>query len=398
MLGFPHRLTWLAAATVAISLALAGGSHAGDGDPPRCSRAVDRALLDRSLQIGADYLVRAQRQEGNFTYGYDWRARREVEDDSQVRQAGASWGLGLIFVAERDPRVGAALTRSLAFFQRHTRGHGDARWIAYPGATDGSLGTVALTALAHLERLSAVGASDPRARELLDGYLATVVAARRPDGLFHASYRLDDGSPFGPPSPYFDGEALLALVKAARYGGRADLLPAAILAADRGHELNVVEAREANPDSTRTKGYYQWASLAYYELATWSGAGLQTALYASWLFDLADWMVDVHRTLSRTRNTGYAYEGLIPAYALARTRGDHARAERLRCVIERGLEKITSWQIGSPRANRFIRSQAADPRALGGVQNHAAEPLLRIDVTQHQMHAVLLARKHLAAE
>jgi hypothetical protein len=30
---------------------------------------------------------------------------------------------------------------------------------------------------------------------------------------------------------------------------------------------------------------------------------------------LADWMIDVHRTLIRNKNTGYAYEGIIHAYA-----------------------------------------------------------------------------------
>jgi UDP-N-acetylmuramoyl-tripeptide--D-alanyl-D-alanine ligase len=381
--------------TLALAAALAPIGRAQDEAPrARCSRALDRSVLDRSLGLGTGYMLRAQRAEGNFTYAYDWHSGREVGDDSQVRQAGASWGLGLIFASERQPQVGTALTRSLGFFRRHSRGGGNARWIAYPGATQGSLGTVALVALAHVERLRALGASTPAARELLDGYLGTVLAARRPDGLFHGSYRLDDGIPFGAPSPYFDGEALLALVKAARYGGRRDLLQAAILAADRGHQLNVVDARATDPDSPRTKGYYQWASLAYYELATWSGVGLDSDRYSGWLFDLADWMVDVHRTLERARNTGYAHEGLIPAFALARARGDRARADRLGCVIQRGLERLTSWQVGSPLENSFIRARPADPRALGGAQNHASEPLLRIDVAQHQMHAVLLARQH----
>ena len=165
--------------TLALAAALAPIGRAQDEAPrARCSRALDRSVLDRSLGLGTGYLLRAQRAEGNFTYAYDWHSGREVGDDSQVRQAGASWGLGLIFASERQPQVGTALTRSLGFFRRHSRGGGNARWIAYPGATQGSLGTVALVALAHVERLRALGASTPAARELLDGYLGTVLAAR----------------------------------------------------------------------------------------------------------------------------------------------------------------------------------------------------------------------------
>jgi len=32
--------------------------------------------------------------------------------------------------------------------------------------------------------------------------------------------------------------------------------------------------------------------------------------------------------------------------------------------------------------------------AIGGVQNHRRESPLRLDVTQHQMHAVILARRY----
>jgi UDP-N-acetylmuramoyl-tripeptide--D-alanyl-D-alanine ligase len=375
--------------------AVVSTAHATEEAPAaRCSRQLDPSVLDRSVELATGYLLGSQRPEGNFTYAYDWRTGREAADDSPVRQAGATWGLGLVFAAERQPRVGAALGRALDFFRRHTRRRGDARFVAYPGAEQGSLGTVALVGLAQIEQIRALGSVTPEARAALDGYLATVLAAERPDGLFHGSYRLDDGTPFGAPSPYYDGEALLLLVKAARYGGRGDLLARAVRAADRGHQLNVVEARVHDRDPARTKGYYQWASLAYYELASWPGVGLDADRYGRWLFDLADWMIDVHHVLERTRNTGYAYEGIIPAYALARARGEHARAERLRCASERGLERLGAWQVGSPLQNRFIGSHRAAARALGGVQNHAAESLLRVDVTQHQLHALLLARQH----
>jgi hypothetical protein len=46
-------------------------------------------------------------------------------------------------------------------------------------------------------------------------------------------------------------------------------------------------------------------------------------------------------------------------------------------------------------ANQFIRATPThDVRAVGGIQNHPRESTLRIDVTQHQMHAVILALEY----
>ena len=115
--------------------------------------------------------------------------------------------------------------------------------------------------------------------------------------------------------------------------------------------------------------------------------------------EVSDWMIDVHHTLWRGRNTGYAYEGLIHAYELARRRGDKEHQAKLACTIDIGLEYLLEWQVGGPLANRFARRVSHDHRlAVGGIQNLPHGPGLRIDVTQHQMHAILLARRYVYRE
>jgi UDP-N-acetylmuramoyl-tripeptide--D-alanyl-D-alanine ligase len=253
---------------------------------------------------------------------------------------------------------------------------------------------VALSALANLETYSALDEADERRGPLLDtleGFVRFVLAARAEDGRFHSRYDVDSGESHGPPSPYFDGESLLLLVHAAKRLDRSDLRAAALQAAEAGYQLNVREALDDDPDSSVTKGYYQWSSMAYYALA--ESGWPDTERYGGRLLELADWMIDVHRTLARERNTAYAYEGIVPAYAWANAHGD-ARSAKLGCVIEQGLSKLLSWQVGSPLANAFIAEQPTyDPRAIGGVQNHKSEPGLRIDVAQHQLHALMLARE-----
>ncbi|RMH38678.1 MAG: hypothetical protein D6689_18965 [Deltaproteobacteria bacterium] len=359
---------------------------------------VDRAALDASLRLGTRYLLANQKPDGRFTYEYDWRARRELPGDNQVRQAGAMWGLALIFADEPSPEVERALRRSIALFEGLSRVAPDgARYVVYPGDASGKMGTIAIFALTLIDYLRAGGATfdaGERAQyeQVLDGLLRQLVRARRPDGHFAGSYRHADGAPVGDPNPYVDGEALLALVKAAKFLGRDDLRPIALSTARAGYWDNVVVARALHPDSDTTKGYYQWGSMAFFEIATadWPGADRWP-----WrVIEMAYWMIDVHHTLRRTRNTAYAYEGLIHAWELARRLGDRDAQRKIGRVIGYGLSKLTAWQVGGPIPSRCIGPPPDDPRALGGVQNHAREPVLRIDVTQHQMAAVLLARRY----
>lgn len=365
----------------------------------RCSTVLDRAKLQESLVLGSLYLLQHQKREGSFTYEFDWVEGTYSTDDNSVRQAGAAWGLALLLQEFPGEEMRRALDRALAFFERHSRTTEDgARYVAYPGESRGHLGAVALVALTHIDylRVAREHLPAPRVAELearMDEYLRFLVRAHRDEGLFHARYRVEDGTPEGDPSPYSDGESLLALTKAARYLGREHLRPLALAEAQAGYLANNVGARRENPDSPVTKGYYQWSSMAYFELATsgWEG----TERYAFRLIELADWMIDIHRTLDRRLNTAYAYEGIVPAFRMAALVGDRIHAEKFACVMERGLAKLTSWQVGHSLANRFIRRHVPpDPRAIGGIQNGADLSPLRIDVTQHQMHAVILARRY----
>lgn len=366
------------------------------GEPP-CSDRLTRSAVDRSIALGTRFLLANQKAEGNFNYEYDWRRRSFAPDDSAPRQAGAAWGLALLHQDRPSAEVGAAARKALAFFEEHSRVSDDGRrWVAYPGDPQGQVGTVALVALALVDTLRADAGLDAESREKyrrqLDEYLAFLLSAREGEGRFVDRYDPRTGRPSRPMSPYSEGEALLALARTARHLGREDLWPAVRAAAAEGHRVNVERALAADPDSKTTKGYYQWASMSWLEIAGSEGPRTK---YGRWLVELADWMIDVHRTLDRRRNTAYAYEGIVSAYRMAVLRGDRSHQEKLGCVIELGLEKLVSWQVGGPLQNDFLRrARVTDPLAVGGVQNAQDEPPLRIDVTQHQMHALVLARRY----
>jgi UDP-N-acetylmuramoyl-tripeptide--D-alanyl-D-alanine ligase len=357
-------------------------------------------MLDHSLAIGTEFMINNQKPEGNFNYKYDWVHKEYIQGESQVRQAGAMWGLALIYQDQPEVKVGDAVQKAIAFFERHSKITSDgARYVAYPRHSIGSTGAVALCILTYVDYLRAAESRLPyekiqHYRKYLDEYLKFLLSAMDENKLWHRGYYISNGQPLGEHSPYYDGESLLALVKTSKYGNKPDLKQLCMDAADAGYQYNVREALQKDRDSDITKGYYQWASMAFFELATSDWAG--TEKYGDHVLELADWMIDVHKTLKRTRNTGYAYEGIIHAYELAVRRGDAKRVDKYAGVINKGLGKLTSWQVGSPWANRFIRHhhQTGDPMAIGGVQNHWRESILRIDVTQHQMHAVILARRY----
>merc|ERR1719163_76173 len=107
-------------------------------------------------------------------------------------------------------------------------------------------------------------------------------------------------------------------------------------------------------------------------------------------------MVEVHRLAIRTKNTGYAFEGLIPAYLTAQKLGLQDAQGILGCAIDNGMRRVTSMQLGHPLASGLAAEAPTLERTQGGVQNSFTEPGLRIDTTQHQMHAVIMMRRLLS--
>ncbi|HTQ03178.1 MAG TPA: hypothetical protein VMI54_04950 [Polyangiaceae bacterium] len=364
----------------------------------RCSKVVTRAILDRSLELGTRYMLVHQKPEGNFDYEYDWREKTYSPDDNEVRQAGAVWGVALLYRDHPTPELAAAVEKGIALFDEHAvETKSGARCPGYGGKRELGIGTVALVALSYIEYLSAPGGSlapDRRAlhERRLAGYLKELQASMNPTGLWFGAYDPTTCAPHGDASPYSDGEALLALTKATRYANHHELMPIVLNGVEVGHRLNFEQALAKDADSDTAKSYYQWFSMTLYELAT--SGWPDTERFGDWLLAFTDWEIDVHKTLTRQRNTAYAYEGLIPAYDWAHRRNDTVRMAKYGCVIDLGLERLISWQVGGPLATRYTSDvDPADREAIGGVQNERDLAPLRIDVTQHQMHATIYARQ-----
>lgn len=352
------------------------------------------ADLHACCDLARAHLVTNQLPAGRFVYAYDWQRGATIDEDNAVRQAGAYWGLAQLHRARPDIDTAAAVARAHAFWQAcaHHGPEGE-QWFVYPGTNEGRAGALALVLLsvvAQLRTPSRTAGGERSALEaMLDAGLAQCLRLRSGEGHFFDAMTADGGVGYGPVSPYADGEVLLAMVQSARYCQRNELWPVIERIAEAGYRDHVLRARQRDADSALTKGYYQWASMSWFEMI---GSGRCDAdLWSERLIELACWMIDTHRVLRRRRNTAYAFEGIVCAFATARMRGD-PRAAKLSHVIRIGLRQLLAWQVGHPRANAFVRAAPADDvQARGGVQNARDEALLRVDVAQHQAHAALLA-------
>jgi len=117
-------------------------------------------------------------------------------------------------------------------------------------------------------------------------------------------------------------------------------------------------------------------------------------VFGDFVIVLGHWIIHTHDILNRSLNTGYAYEGIISAFTIAKARGHQTALNDFAYTIDQGLFRLTQWQVGGPIAqmNSFlVKNPTSDKIAIGGIMNSRNDPKLRIDTTQHQMHSLMMA-------
>jgi len=73
-------------------------------------------ILDESLKLGTQFLMNNQRSGGNFNYEYDWINKNFNTEDNEVRQAGALWGIALIYNNNPDGELKESFKKGFEFF------------------------------------------------------------------------------------------------------------------------------------------------------------------------------------------------------------------------------------------------------------------------------------------
>merc|ERR1711865_761500 len=78
--------------------------------------------------------------------------------------------------------------------------------------------------------------------------------------------------------------------------------------------------------------------------------------YGDYVLVAAHWIIHTHRILFRKRNTGYAFEGIISAYKVAKMRYHKDALNDLSYTIDHGLYNLGRWQVNGPlsKTNEYL--------------------------------------------
>lgn len=365
--------------------------------------AITRSNLVQAIEMGRSYFLNHIRPEGNFIYSLDLATGDINTKDNQVRQAGALWCLSSLNRDRFNEPTRRALVLGMDFYASNlqelpTPG---LKCPVYPGFKSIATGAVALQALAVMEFL--IGQErylddkvKSRYRTLLEHQLAFLHHMELPDGSWAREYDLNTGFRDDTTSPYYDGECLLAYCKAARFLGYSGLCARIDHALPNLFEKYTVQRWKNCTEDEQTKGFCQWGCLAAAEYleAGWKPA-VQIAKDGA--LALAWWLVYDNQIALRVSNSGYAVEGLLGAWRVAVVAGDKQSAARLRQVILEIMPRLMTYQYKGPfmACNPTLAAlHKAPPGADGGIVNGKGDTVVRIDVHQHQMHAMLLMLKH----
>jgi len=310
------------------------------------------------------------------------------------------WSLALLYHLSPSPDLQAGLEKGIRFFEKNSSMTPEGfRVLSYRKARVFSTGTAALISLSLIDYLRSAPALDPDRRmdleTLLDGYLAFILEMQLPSGHFASGYHLAQHSRTDKVSPYFDGESLLCLVMAARHLHR-DGLRIPIQQASSAFVKDYTEPLLAGDgDSKEVTQFYQWGSMAFWEMQD-AGMGDAEALRDATLL-LANWQLYDRRITAHTGNYGHAIEGLFPAYATAQARKDKAATRQLKAALGHLISHMLTYQIGGPLGTRAakVTGDEWNPESTGGFLSRPGDSVVRIDVTQHSTHALIMALESL---
>ena len=381
---------------------------------------ITSTALDQAIEAARFYILAQQSSQGNFRYAMDI-TDPEFSDtsDNAVRQAGTLWSICNLNRDRFTEPTRQACLLSIDFFIHNTRPlpNSDQKVVTYKAQRKIKTGMVALFCLALTDFIDGQEKYMPadqlqQYRETLEQNLRFLQSQERPDGFWNKELSLEEDAIQLPPgelpptSPYYNGEALLAYLFAIRYYKGHPEITAVEGLEERVHmavpkllKFYAVDSLKPDGDSSQTKGFFQWGLMScalYHDLFPSSP---NTPIVDNAALALSWWQIYNNRMDTKNGNTAYAIEGLVAAWHIAHENGRSVEAKRLRNAIEDTLCRLMSWQVGGPfeQYNPFLMKykDTIPQAAYGGVTDRANSGYIRIDNVQHQLHAMLLARKYL---
>ncbi len=360
----------------------------------RGHRSVQPVSAERLLRVArraGDYLARSVSPKGRFAYSYLAKTDRVRTSYNMVRHAGTVYAMFELYQVTRDARLRAAGERALGFLR--------AAIVAYPkpgapasalfGEGKLKLGGAALAAVALAKHAQVTG--DERSKKTAQRLCRYIVASQDARGRFVHSRNWPGGEEGSFRSEYYDGEALLALMRVYQLDRRTEWLRAA----QRGARY-LIDVRDRGVTSG-TVVHDHWLLYALSELhrAAPSGAYVRHSMLiargiAAKQKRQAEQPDHVGTYWNGPRSTPVATrsEGLIAALAVARS---DSPGDVL--PIERAIRLNIAFQLHTVVSAERALYLANPPRSLGGFTRSLTNFEIRIDYVQHNVSALLAWRR-----
>jgi hypothetical protein len=352
-----------------------------------------------SCQRGADWLVRANRPDGRFEYGFLPALRTQLEGDHYLRQVGAAFALARAARVTGDDRYAAVarqaiLTLLLETTTSNVQGTKDVvRYTSLPSTVVNRLGSAGLLVLAIHEL--------PKpAEDLLeqsDQLCRYIQQQQKPDGSLSLNDPAGQADAEEDGINYYPGEALYGLMKSRQH---------------RPAEWKTQLVRKAVDyylpwwRAHKNMAFVPWQTAAYAEAYL---ANPNEVIFAQAVHEMNDWVCDLQyaeldakRPLWLGGFMGWAdgkpvpvppqigsasfAESLADACRVAKQAGDVNRHRRYRESLERTLQFLVTLQYSDANTQHF--ADWYRPRLVGGFYASHQDGNLRIDYAQHAICAL----------
>jgi hypothetical protein len=327
----------------------------------------------------------AQEENGHFAYEYAPYEGKYLTGDNIVRQAGALYALGEVYRRSEDPRavLEDGIEQAVSYFESlSVEAQGEGRntesFVCIASTSQKASCKLGATALALTGLLSYVEDNPTRAKkydELIEGYISFIILSQKNAGGFRDLYHVGDGF-VDKESPYSNGEALLALVRAYQYQGDADVKRA-------------IDSAFAYLKTTpHVNPLYLWIMAALKDMQElWPKEE-----YITYARDFTAWRVATGVYEKKNHNYCPFVEGLASAYGVLDAAPKQGELLKLRTTIDSWLDYIETLQVDESDAYKVVFDEKGAPslaklaepsRAHGGFLTAHSVPTQRIDFTQH---------------
>jgi hypothetical protein len=368
-----------------------------DGTPvplTRGHRAFDTVSPD-DLRAAADaaagFLVRSVTETGKFDYSYRLDLDEVPREYDIVRHAGAIWAMIDYYRESKDADVMAAIERAMRYLLAQVRpmkiGGNDVLVAVEDDAV--SLGGNALTALALANYIDVTGKREHL--PILRGLGKGLRAAQSSSGRFVIQrQRFSSGAVFAEESPYYPGEAALAMLRIDDVEKDDALVDAAARATK--YLITVRDAGKA-PEELEHDHWLLYTLPAINakrpdRMYVEHGAKMARAIVAAQHQRgsakvppdaVGSWM-DARATPAAVRS-----EGLLATARLMRSAGRKDEADAFVDAARAGIGFQLRTQVWPEAAMHFRNPR----RAIGGFRDELGGVYVRIDYVQHNLSSIL---------